>query len=150
MIMILEKFQGRIDIIEMIIERMHQQKIQPDPATCNYVFSAYARHEFHTSAMEALQVLSLRMISEDEAILRERRASFEDLVRSEDPDVESWIVNIFEEVNEHLAVALLNLRWCAISGHAVSWQPEENPWARRLASCYGSGQRIRPMEAPTG
>lgn len=148
--MILEKFQGRIDIIEMIIERMHQQKIQPDPATCNYVFSAYARHEFHTSAMEALQVLSLRMISEDEAILRERRASFEDLVRSEDPDVESWIVNIFEEVNEHLAVALLNLRWCAISGHAVSWQPGENPWARRLASCYGSGQRIRPMEAPTG
>ncbi|CAA6671155.1 unnamed protein product [Spirodela intermedia] len=131
--------KGRIDIIEMIIERMHRQKIQPDPATCNYVFSAYIRHDFHNSAMEALQVLSLRMISQDEAVLRERRASFEDLVHSEDPDVESWMINIFEEVNEHLAVALLNLRWCAMSGHSISWQPEENLWARRLASLYGSG-----------
>ncbi|MQM20518.1 hypothetical protein Taro_053540 [Colocasia esculenta] len=130
--------KGRIDVIEYVVEQMHQQKIQPDPATCNYVFSAYVNHDFYNTAIEALQVLSMRMISEDENILLEKRIVFEDLVHSEDPDVESWITDIFKEVDEHLAAALLNLRWCAIAGYSISWSPKQTLWSRRLSSCYGS------------
>ena len=136
--------QGRIDIIEMIIEQMHQQKVRPDPSTCRHVFSAYARYGFHGSAMEALQVLSLRMISEeDKLLLQGRLPFFEELVYGEDLDVDSHIVNIFEEVNEYFAVALMNLRLCAISGCLISWEPEESSWARRLASSYNSGWLVK-------
>lgn len=115
---------------------MHREKIQPDPSTLWYTFSAYVECELHTTAMEALQVLSIRMISED--ILCEKRASLEDLVHSEDPDAELKIINAFKASEEFLATALLNLRWCAVLGSSISWSPEESFWARRLAASYGS------------
>ncbi|XP_020083577.1 pentatricopeptide repeat-containing protein At1g76280 isoform X1 [Ananas comosus] len=128
--------KGRLHIIEHVIERMHREKIQPDPSTLWYTFSAYVECELHTTAMEALQVLSIRMISED--ILCEKRASLEDLVHSEDPDAELKIINAFKASEEFLATALLNLRWCAVLGSSISWSPEESFWARRLAASYGS------------
>lgn len=128
-------------MIELIIERMHEEKIQPDPTTCSYVFSAYVDCGLFTTAMEALQVLSMRMISEKERVLQEKRTDLEDLVLNEDPEGESRIIEIFKE-SEHLAAALLNLRWCAIAGFSLSWSPDESLWARRLLSCYGSRKRI--------
>ncbi|XP_077237689.1 tetratricopeptide repeat (TPR)-like superfamily protein isoform X3 [Tasmannia lanceolata] len=130
--------KGRIDIIELIIERMHEEKIQPDPTTCFYTFSAYVDHGFLNTAMEALQVLSMRMISEDSSILQEKRGDFEDLILDEDPQAESQIIKIFKDSSEHLAAALLNLRWCAITGFSISWLPDESMWARRLSSSCGS------------
>lgn len=70
--------QGRIDIIELIVERMHQKKVQPDPSTCYFVFSAYIDHDYISTAMEALQVLSMRMISEEDGILEEKRTELEE------------------------------------------------------------------------
>ncbi|XP_058115028.1 pentatricopeptide repeat-containing protein At1g76280 isoform X2 [Magnolia sinica] len=129
--------KGRIDIIELIVERMHQEKIQPDPATCSYAFSAYVDRGFLTTAIEALQVLSMRMISEEESVLQDKRIYFEELVLDEDPEAESRITKIFKESGEYLASALLNLRWCAITGFSISWSPNESLWARRLSSTYG-------------
>ncbi|KAK4387867.1 Pentatricopeptide repeat-containing protein [Sesamum angolense] len=40
--------KGRIYVIELIVEQMHQDKIQPDPSTCSHVFSAYANNGFHS------------------------------------------------------------------------------------------------------
>lgn len=89
--------------------------------------------------MEALQVLSMRMISE-ESILHEKRIFYEDLVHGEDPDVELEIIEIFRESQEFIATALLNLRWCAITGSSISWSAEESLWARRLSSSYGASK----------
>ncbi|KAK1316536.1 Pentatricopeptide repeat-containing protein [Acorus calamus] len=118
--------EGRIDIIELCIERMHREKIQPDPQTCSCVLSSYLNRGFHSTAIEALRVLSLRMISEDENVLQECKSEFEGLVHSEDSDGEVHIIEIFKDSREHIAAALLNLRWCAITGYELSWSPEES------------------------
>lgn len=125
--------RGRIDVIEAIIQAMHQEKIQPDQSTCSYVFSAYVDHEFHGTAVEALQVLSLRMISLDHETLEDMKREYEDLILAEEQDAERQIIQMFRD-SMNLAAALLNLRWCAFVGSSISWAPDESPWAKRLAS----------------
>lgn len=125
-------FQDRIDVVELIMEQMQQDKIQPDPSTCSYVFSAYASSGFHNTAMEALQVLSMRMISNEESILEEKRSEYEDLILAEDLEAESRIIQLFTDYKENLAVALLNLRWTAMVGFPISWSLNKNPWAKRF------------------
>ncbi|XP_073011123.1 pentatricopeptide repeat-containing protein At1g76280 isoform X2 [Typha latifolia] len=132
--------KGQIDVIEHIIERMHKDKIQPDPSTLWYTFSAYVECGFENTAVEALQVLSLRMISEDDNILQKKRVSFEDLIHNEDPDAELKIIETFKASQEYLATALLNLRWCAIAGFSISCSPAKSLWAKRLSSSYGVGK----------
>ncbi|KAJ1290063.1 hypothetical protein BS78_02G213600 [Paspalum vaginatum] len=133
--------RGQIHVIEHILECMHRAKIQPDPSTVSYAFCAYEEHELYNTAIEALQVLSMRMISEDASILSERRIVFEDLILSEEPDAELRIIRAFEAAEEFLATALLNLRWCATMGATICWSPEESLWARRLASSYDANRR---------
>lgn len=115
--------KGRIDVIEFIIEQMHQNKVQPDPSTCHFVFSGYVNCGFHNSAMEALQVLSMRMLCEEVSTLEEKRSDFEDLILAEDSEAESRILQFCEDSNENLAftAALLQLRWCTIVGFPISW-----------------------------
>ncbi|XWS20860.1 hypothetical protein CRYUN_Cryun30bG0005200 [Craigia yunnanensis] len=135
--------KGRIDIMEFIVERMHQDKVQPDPSTCHYVFSAYVDRGFNNTAMEALQVLSMWMISDEDSILEEKKREFEDdFVLSEDFEAESRILQVFKDNDEHLAAALLNLRWCAILGFPISWSPNQSQWARGLTNNYDSTRTL--------
>ena len=110
----------------------------------------YEEHELYNTAIEALQVLSMRMISEDVSICSEKITVFEDIILSEEPDAELRIIRTFEAGEEFLATALLNLRWCAIMGATISWSPEESLWAWRLASSYDDNRRphISPPEVP--
>lgn len=126
----------RLDIIEFIAESMHQDKVQPDSSTCKLVFTTYIRRGLFNTAMEALQVLSLRMISEDEHILEEKRAEFEPLVLAEEETPESEIMNYFKDDQDSITYALLNLRACAILGCSISWLPDRSPWAQQLSSNY--------------
>ncbi|KAK9137910.1 hypothetical protein Sjap_008504 [Stephania japonica] len=130
--------KGHIDIIEFVVEKMHGKKIQPDPSTCWYVFSAYVDSGFFSTAMEALQVLSLRMISEEERTFQEKRGDYEDgFVLAEDSEAEERIIKTFMDSDEHIAAALLNLRCCALAGFSISWLPSRSLWARRLSATYG-------------
>ncbi|CAN6182624.1 unnamed protein product [Urochloa humidicola] len=142
--------RGQIHVIEYVVECIRRAKIQPDPSTVSYTFCAYEEHELYNTAIEALQVLSMRMISEDVSILGEKITVFEDLILSEEPDAELRIIRAFEAAEEFLATALLNLRWCATMGATISWSPEESVWARRLASSYDDNKRphIIPSEVP--
>ncbi|KAL8141009.1 hypothetical protein V2J09_007030 [Rumex salicifolius] len=129
--------KGRIDIIELIVELMHKWRIQPDPSTCHYVFNAYVEGEFFSTALEALQVLSLRMISEDETVLQETRAEFEeDYILADDLTAELRIMKLFGSSKENLCFALLNLRWCALMGSELTWEPNQSPWSKRLSSAF--------------
>lgn len=134
------KFQGRIDVIEQIVEMMHQDNIQPDPSTCGHVFSAYVNKGFYSTALEALQVLSLRMISEEDDGLEECRLKYEDLIFNEHSVAESQMMKIFKD-SPFLVVGLLNLRWCAMILSTVSWLPNQSPWTKRLSSEYASRPR---------
>lgn len=136
------KDKGRIDIIELIVEQMHREKIQPDTTTCHNVFSAYVYCGFHNMAMEALQVLSMRMISQEDCVLEEKKAELEDLILSEDKEAESRILEHFKDFEENFAVALLNLRNCAILGFPISWSPNKSAWARRLSANYDSRNKV--------
>lgn len=122
-------------MVELIVEKMHRLKIQPDPSTCRHVFSAYADNGFHSTAMEALQVLSLRMISEYGNILEDFRLKYENLILDEESEAESEIVGVFKD-SPYLVVSLLNLRWYAILVSPPSWLPDQSPWARRVSSNY--------------
>lgn len=124
--------QKRIDVIEFLVECMHQEKIQPDPATCSYVFSAYVEAGFHNTAIQALQVLSMRMMGEDGDLYKEKREFVDEFILAEDSDAESRILKFFEESEENLAVALLNLRWCAMAGFPMCWSADQSLWAERL------------------
>ncbi|KAG2644035.1 hypothetical protein PVAP13_2KG400000 [Panicum virgatum] len=143
-------YKGQIHVIEYIVECIHREKIQPDPSTLWYTFCVYEEHELYNTAIEALQVLSMRMISEDVSIRGDKITAFEDLILSEEPDAELRITRTFEAGEEFLATALLNLRWCAIMGATLSWSPEESLWARRLASSHDDNRRplISPSEVP--
>ncbi|OMP03033.1 hypothetical protein CCACVL1_02611, partial [Corchorus capsularis] len=122
----------RIDIMEFIIKLMHRDKVQPDPSTCFYVFSTYVVSGFHHTAVEALQVMSMWMISDEDCTLEEKKSQYEDnFVLSEDSEAESRIIQ-FLNSEEHLMAALLNLRWCAMLGFPISWSPNQSQWARRL------------------
>ncbi|KAK8933725.1 Pentatricopeptide repeat-containing protein [Platanthera zijinensis] len=127
--------KGLIDVIECILEQMRRHKVKPDPSTCACACFAYAELGFHSTAVEALRVLSLRMISDDDDdSLQVKMTAFEDLVSSEDPDVESKIVSIFNGGEEHIAIGLLNLRLCNfMTGHQLSFSPEESLWTQRLS-----------------
>ncbi|CAA0807484.1 Pentatricopeptide repeat-containing protein [Striga hermonthica] len=127
--------KGRIDVIELIVEQMYREKIQPDPSTCSHVFTAYVESGFHSTAMEALQVLSMRMISQDENILDEKKLEYENLIIDEDPETESRIIEVFKDFPS-TGVALLYLRWSATLEFPISWSPSESPWAKRLSSDY--------------
>ncbi|WVY89052.1 hypothetical protein V8G54_037967 (chloroplast) [Vigna mungo] len=125
-------YKERIDVIEFIVELMHREKVPPDPRTCGYVFSAYVNSGFHSTAIEALQVLSLRMISEDGNILGEEKKFVNEFILSEDLSAESQILKLFEDSEDELAVGLLNLRWCAIAGFPICESADQSLWARRL------------------
>ncbi|KAM3315946.1 hypothetical protein ACQJBY_034214 [Aegilops geniculata] len=133
--------KGNIHVVEYIVECIHRAKIGPDESTLWYTFCAYVDQELYNTALEALQVLSMRMISLDASILKEKGAALEDLILSEDPDAELKIIRTFEASEECSATALLNLRWCVTMGSTISWSPEDNLWARRLASSYDANKR---------
>lgn len=138
---------------------MHRQKVQPDPATCNYVFSTYVDCGFHNMAIEALQVLSMRMICQEDGALQEKKLEVEDdfilfdesekkaefgddFILSDESEAELQILEFFRVFEENVVVALLNLRWCAILGFPISWSPNQSLWARRLSINYDSRKRI--------
>ncbi|KAI3922005.1 hypothetical protein MKX01_005694 [Papaver californicum] len=80
----------------------------------------------------------MRMLSEDENILEEKRKDLEDdFILAEDSEAEFQIIKLFKS-QENLAAALLNLRWIEVSGFSISWQPNESDWAKRLSYAYGS------------
>ncbi|XVE69624.1 hypothetical protein DITRI_Ditri10aG0005100 [Diplodiscus trichospermus] len=85
------------------------------------------------------KVLSLWMISYEDCILEEKKREFEDdFVLSEYLEAESRIIQVFKDCDEHLAAALLNLRWCAILRFPISWSPNRSQWARGLTNNYDS------------
>ncbi|KAK7321837.1 hypothetical protein VNO77_32824 [Canavalia gladiata] len=125
-------YKGRIDVIEFIVECMHRQKIRPDPSTCGYVVSAYVNSGFHNTAIEALQVLSLRMMSENGNIRAEKKNFVNEFILAEDLAAESQILKLFEDSEDEIAVGLLNLRWCAIAGFPICESADQSLWAKRL------------------
>ncbi|XP_073220230.1 pentatricopeptide repeat-containing protein At1g76280 isoform X2 [Cicer arietinum] len=143
-------YKGRIDVIEFIVEFMHREKVQPDPTTCGYVFSAYVNSSFHNTAVEALQVLSLRMMSEDGNILKERKKFVDEFILDEDLASESHMFKLFEDSEDEVAIGLLNLRWCAIIGFPICESADQSLWAKRLelrflkrlASSSGKGEQL--------
>ncbi|GKC31809.1 pentatricopeptide repeat-containing protein [Tanacetum coccineum] len=99
-------------LFEHVMDLMLKKRVTPDPETCGYVFSAYVDRGFYNTAMEALQVMSIHMLSEED--ISEKNTFFdEECIYSEDSEAESRILNLFKDSNENLAVALLNLR-CVI------------------------------------
>lgn len=127
-----------IDVTEQVVKKMLQERIQPDPSTCKFVVGAYLHCCLYTTAIEALQVLSMRMISLDDNVLLEKRKYFEDNFilcegRQAEPHLLKSIRNsLGKNPGEHLATALLYLRLVAIAKYPITWPPEESEWAKQL------------------
>ncbi|KAM7250277.1 hypothetical protein ACFE04_022160 [Oxalis oulophora] len=134
--------KGRIDVVEFIVVKMREKEVQPNSTTCQLVFSAYVDRGFHTTAAEALQVLCLQIIKENDDVLQEKNIEFgEDFIFADNSEVESVIVELFRDSEDNLAVALLNLRWCATLGFPVSLSPEHSAWTKRLSANYNARPR---------
>lgn len=78
----------------------------------------------------------MRMLSEEDNTKYEKTQFEDDFILSEDSEAESQILQLFKDSEENVAVALMNLRWCAIAGFSISWSPDQSPWARRLLTDY--------------
>ncbi|MED6118485.1 hypothetical protein PIB30_003233 [Stylosanthes scabra] len=137
-------YKVRIDILEFIVEYMRRENIQPDPATCRHVFSAYVAAGFHHTAMEALQVLTLRMMSKYGSILEKEDDFLDEFILAEDSDAESRIIKLFKDSKEELSVALLNLRWCAMAGFPMLESADQSLWAKRLESQFHRRRLLVP------
>ncbi|VVA95475.1 unnamed protein product [Arabis nemorensis] len=131
--------KGLIDVVEYIVEQMHRKKINPDPTTCHFVFTCYVENGYHTTGIEALNVLSLRMLNEEfkENLQEKKKVLEENFVMSEDPEIEPKIIELFGNSQLHLAAALLNLRWCSMLGAQIIWSENQSSWARGLFNKYG-------------
>lgn len=127
-------------MIEFVIERMNREKIQPDPSTCHSVFSAYVNLGYHSTAMEALQVLSMRMLSKEEDASPDLTEYVENFVLAEDPGADLRILEFFKCSEESLSFALFNLRWSAMLGYSLCSSPNQSPWAMRLANSYDANR----------
>ncbi|KAK1406662.1 hypothetical protein QVD17_42169 [Tagetes erecta] len=125
-------WKDRIDIVEYVMDRMHKQRVRPDPTTCGNVFTAYVNQGFYNTAMEALQVMSIHMLSEED--INKNKTVFEELIYAEDSEAELRILNLFKDSKEDVAVALLNLRWCAMVGNPISWLTNQSQWVKRLSA----------------
>lgn len=121
-------------MVEYIVKQMHRKKIYPDPTTCHFVFTCYVENGYHTTGIEALNVLSLRMLSEEikESLQEKKKELEENFVMSEDPETETKIIEVFGNSQLHLAAALLNLRWCSMLGARIIWSEDQSSWARGL------------------
>ncbi|KAJ9544553.1 hypothetical protein OSB04_024260 [Centaurea solstitialis] len=127
-----DSYPDRIDIIEYVMDRMLKENVRPDAVTCGHVFSMYIDRGFYNTAMEALQVMSICMLSEED--INENTTVFEDdFIYAEDSEAESRILEHFMD-SEHYSVAFLNLRWCAMQGNMVSWSIHDSPWVNRLSA----------------
>lgn len=115
---------------------MHRQQIKPDSSTCSHVFSAYVEGGFHSTAVEALQVLSTRMLSDGTDLENEKLKDYLGLAKKS--KALPWILKFFSSHEDDVAIALLNLRLCATLGYSISWSPDLSPWARRLSISYDS------------
>ncbi|KAF5767185.1 putative tetratricopeptide-like helical domain superfamily [Helianthus annuus] len=124
--------KDRIDIIEYVMDRMHKEGVPPDPATCGHVFTTYVNQGFYNTAMEALQVMSIHMLSEED--INKNKTVFEELIYAEDSEAESRALDLFKDSKENVAVALLNLRWCAMVGNPISWLTDQSQWVKRLSA----------------
>ncbi|WOG91523.1 hypothetical protein DCAR_0310772 [Daucus carota subsp. sativus] len=135
-------FKKKHLVIELVLQRMHEKKILPDATTCSYVFRAYVARRRYSTALESLQVLCMRMILEDSSSPEDMRSVYEQqYILAEDMEADSRIIELFKDHKDNLAFGLLNLRWCALVGHAISWSPDQSLWAKRLSKTYGSGKR---------
>ncbi|KAK9078126.1 hypothetical protein SSX86_002183 [Deinandra increscens subsp. villosa] len=132
-IMNVASWKGRIDIIEYVMDRMHKERVLPDSTTCGHVFTAYVNQGFYNTAMEALQVMSIHMLSVEE---EDKKTVFEDLIYAEDSETELRVLELFKDSKEDLAVALFNLRWCAMMGNPISWSTDQSHWVKRLANGF--------------
>ncbi|CAI9270446.1 unnamed protein product [Lactuca saligna] len=126
-------WKDRIDIIEYVMDRMHQERVPPDPDTCAHVFSAYVNRDCFTTAMEALQVMSINMLPQQD--IHKYKTIFEqDFIYAEDSEADLRALNLFKDSNEIHAVALFNLRWCAMAGNQISWLTGQSHWVQQLAA----------------
>lgn len=115
------------------MDRMHQERVPPDPDTCAHVFSAYVNRDCFTTAMEALQVMSINMLPQQD--IQKYKTIFEqDFIYAEDSEADLRALNLFKDSNEIHAVALFNLRWCAMAGNQISWLTGQSHWVQQLAA----------------
>ncbi|XP_044511018.1 pentatricopeptide repeat-containing protein At1g76280 isoform X2 [Mangifera indica] len=126
--------KGRTDVMEYIIEHMRQNGVQPDATTCWYMFGGYVERGFYSTAVEALQVLSVRMLCENGNTTQEKRIEFEDLILADDVEAESRILQFYKDSDWNIIAALLQLRWCAIMGFPTYWSTDQSLWSKRLSS----------------
>ena len=128
--MILDSPLGIIDIIEYVMDRMH---VPPDAQTCIHVFSVYEDCKLFDTAIEALQVMSVNMLSKRD--IEENESIFaDDFNYGEDSQVELKAVDLFRDSKENVAVALLNLRGCAImGGDRIPWLTGQSRWVRHMS-----------------
>ncbi|PIA46252.1 hypothetical protein AQUCO_01500044v1 [Aquilegia coerulea] len=157
--------KDRIDIVELIVKQMHQERIKPDPDTCSFVFHAYKCLGLHIAAMEALQVLSMRMISYEESVLQKKKKYFEENFIFVEDQVEYFVeyrgmrklrysseveLHILKEsfkIGDYEAAALWNLRMCAVNGFSLSWSPDQSEWAKQLSCSHSSKNELYlPMD----
>lgn len=137
-----------MDVIEHTIEKMHQEKVSPDATTCGHVFEAYIRSGLYRTAMEALEVLCVRMILslEEEKVIEEYEKLIYHEAEGESDEAERAIVSSLARAkadgkDDNLVFALLNLRWCAIlKGLPINWSSEQSWWSQRLSAKYDVGQ----------
>lgn len=70
------EFQGRVDVIELIVQQMQRKKVQPDPTICNYVFLAYADRGFIVWPWKHRKYM--QMICQEGGGLQEKKVEVED------------------------------------------------------------------------
>ncbi|KAI5083327.1 hypothetical protein GOP47_0003070 [Adiantum capillus-veneris] len=126
----------RLDMIEFLVEYMHRKKVQPTISICELVVSAYLNCHQTEDAVEALRVLSMRMLPEgvqSKDILKQ--ICLEDGVQTEESTSELLKDAMIKQ--GPISEALLAARLSGLGNASMAeWNAEESWWAKRLRSQY--------------
>ncbi|KAH6559598.1 hypothetical protein KP509_1Z004000 [Ceratopteris richardii] len=130
----------RIDIIEFLVEHMHQRNVKPTISICEHVVTAYLNCHQIEDAAEALRVLGVRMLPEgikaenqSEDVLK--RIFLEDGVQADLTTLQLLKDAMVKQgaVSESLLASRLSGLGNASMGE---WNADESWWAKRLRSQY--------------
>lgn len=133
-------YHERLDLIEFLVEHMHREKIQPNITTCEHVVSAYLNCHQIDDAVEALRVLSIRMLPKGGKLQGQLEDILKQIFNEDSLQVESSTIQLLKDAlisKGLLSEALLAARLSGFGNASIeTWNADESTWAKRLRDQY--------------
>lgn len=129
-----------MDLVEFLVEHMHRKRLPPNMPICELVVSAYLNCHQVDDAVEALRVLSTRMLPTGHQSSEQVEDMFKKVFSEDGLHIDESTSDLLKDAMDHkgvLSEALLATRLAGFGNAPMDeWNAEESWWAKRLKVQY--------------